>query len=128
MQTITKWVSADEAIDQCVCETSLWSFDVRVIDEGGRITVILTDDTRLESEFRLAQVIERVATEFYRAWLSHVPVEAIRWIERLIYPTREQWSEIRLAAVPTQLAAPQWRSLPPSTIRSLRTTVSADIK
>lgn len=101
---------------------SLWTFEVDVIDEGGRITVVITDDATQHADIRLAQIIEHTATEFYRANLSHIPPNAVRWIEKLVQRRHTQWSEILLTATEdrqVRLESPRWRALSPATIHVL---------
>ena len=102
---------------------SLGTFEVDVIDEGGRITVVITDDATQHADIRLAQVIEHTATEFYRAHLSHIPPGAVRWIEKLVQRCHTQWSEIQMTAIggrQVRLESPRWRALTPETIRALK--------
>jgi len=102
---------------------SLWAFEVDVIDEGGRVTVVITDDATQHAGTRLAQVIEHTATEFYRAYLSHIPPNSVRWVEKLVQRRHTQWSEILLTAIEgrqTRLELPRWRALSPAGLRSLR--------
>ena len=114
---------ATYAIPNSALHDSLWTFEVDVIDEGERITVVITDDATQHADIRLAQVIERTATEFYRAHLSHIPPSAVRWIEKLVQRRHTQWSEIQLTAIggrPVRLESPRWRALSPETIRALK--------
>ena len=101
---------------------SLGTFEVDVIDEGDRITVVITDDATQHADIRLAQVIEHTATEFYRAHLSHIPPSDVRWIEKLVQRRDTQWSEILLTAIEgrqVRLTSPRWRALSPATIHVL---------
>lgn len=72
--------------------------ELHVIDEAGeRLTVVMTVDD-VDERRPLADVVDQIATEFYRGVLGYggVPPQALRFIERRCRVDDEIWFEINM--------------------------------